>query len=164
MLLQLKPLFAGEKEQLPIDCQLDLSQLEWSGHCPFSQPINVTGMVTSSAEVVTLRMTVSYRYDGVCDRCMTPLSREMTLKAEHILVTSLNGEDDSEWVLVEDDQLLLDELVAADILLNLPSKILCKEDCRGLCPQCGHNQNDGLCGCESQTVDPRLEVLKQLIK
>ena len=57
----------------------------------------------------------------------------------------------------------LDELVEADLILSLPFKNLCREDCRGLCPICGKNLNEGLCGCRPQTADPRLEILRQLI-
>ena len=58
----------------------------------------------------------------------------------------------------------LDPLITEDIFLDLPSKLLCSEDCKGLCPVCGKNRNEGDCGCEKQTVDPRLEILKQLMK
>ena len=57
----------------------------------------------------------------------------------------------------------LDELIRTDILLELPTKFLCKEDCKGLCPTCGKNLNEGACNCQTHQIDPRLEVLKQLI-
>ena len=50
-----------------------------------------------------------------------------------------------------------------DLLLALPTKHLCREDCRGLCPRCGKNLNEGLCGCREDKVDPRLAVLAQLM-
>ena len=70
------------------------------------------------------------------------------MPVEHILVTSLNNEDNGEFVLVDNYQLPLDSLVEADLILSLPSKDLCREDCRGLCPHCGKDQNEGLCGCK----------------
>ena len=82
---------------------------------------------------------------------------------EHILVVSLNHEDNDSFVLIDNYQLPLDELVEEDLILDQPSKRLCKEDCRGLCPQCGKNQNEGSCGCEQKTVDPRLAALQQLL-
>lgn len=73
---------------------------------------------------------------------------------EHILVASLNNEETDDFVLIDNYQLSLDELARADILLELPSKFLCREDCRGLCPMCGKNLNEGLCGCHSDRTDP----------
>ena len=87
----------------------------------------------------------------------------MEVPVERILVSSLNNEENDEYLLLDNYQLPLDELVEEELILNLPSKNLCRKDCRGLCPKCGRNLNEGLCGCRSDTIDPRLEVLKQLM-
>lgn len=163
MLLQLKPLFMGEIASFPIDVQLDLSDVEFQGMYPFVQPVKVEGEATETAGIVTLRMTIAYRFDGQCDRCAQPYSRDGELPAEHILVAALDDEENDDYVLLDNFRLPIDELVTADLLLGLPSKNLCRKDCRGLCPRCGKNLNEGLCGCRSDTADPRLEALRQLI-
>lgn len=163
MLLQLKSLFMGDTQSIPIDCALDFSELELYGTRPLREPVRVTGQVENRAGIVRLTAEVAYVLDTACDRCMTPLHRESRLPVEHILVASLNREDAEDLILVENDQLDLDELVEADLILSLPMKTLCREDCRGLCPMCGKNLNEGLCGCRTETVDPRLAVLKELL-
>ncbi len=163
MLLQLQSLFTGEMGRLPIDHEFDFSNLEWSGKTPFQKPVRVIGAVEQSAGVVTLKAQVQYRYDGNCDRCTGAIHRDEVLEIEHILVVSLNHEDNDSFVLIDNYQLPLDELVQEDLLLSQPLKVLCKEDCRGLCPQCGKDLNQGTCGCRQDTVDPRLAVLKQLL-
>ena len=163
MLLQLKPLFMGEIESLPIDAELDFSGVEFQGIHPFTQPVRVKGEAACSAGVVPLRAAAEFRFDGHCDRCNEAIQRPFRIPMEHILVASLNNEETDDFVLIDNYQLSLDELARADILLELPSKFLCREDCRGLCPMCGKNLNEGLCGCHSDRTDPRLEVLKQLI-
>lgn len=164
MLLQCKALFMGEAESLPIDVELDFSHVEWQGIYPFKQPVRVTGEVAYTAGVVTLRAQLSFVFNGFCDRCTEPIERAYRLPVEHILVTSLSNEENDDFILIDKYQLPLDDLVETDILLELPSKTLCREDCRGLCPHCGQNLNEGLCGCHSEHVDPRLEVLKELIQ
>ena len=159
----LKPLFMGDVSVVPIEQSLDLSDLEVQGQKPFVQPVEVTGTVQYVEGVVTLRAKVHYWFDGVCDRCAEPFRHEETLPLTHILVTSLNDESNEDFVLLKDFQLPLDELVTTDLLLSLPMKSLCREDCRGLCPQCGHNLNNGECGCRQETVDPRLAALKDLL-
>ena len=57
-----------------------------------------------------------------------------------------------------DGKLDLSQLALEDVFLSLPSKLLCKEDCKGICPQCGKNLNEGPCGCKKE-VDPRLAAL-----
>ena len=163
MLLQLQSLFMGEQASLPIDCALDFSALEWNGLYPFKLPVKVKGEIRHTAGVVTLKADVAYRYDGLCDRCACDISQEEHLSMEHILVVSLNHEDNDSFVLIDNYQLPLDALVEEDLILDQPSKRLCKEDCRGLCPTCGKDQNEGPCGCMQKTVDPRLAALQQLL-
>ena len=163
MLLQLKSLFLGETEHLPVDCALDFSGVEWNGLYPFQEPVRVTGQVRLSASVVIFKAAARYRYDGVCDRCMRPVSRERVLPMEHILVVSLNHEENDSFVLLDNYQLPLDALVEEDLILDQPSKVLCSEECRGLCPLCGKDLNEGLCGCRPETADPRLAALQQLL-
>ena len=81
----------------------------------------------------------------------------------HVLVLSLENEDDGNFIQVTNYKLDLDELTRADILLELPTKYLCSENCKGLCPVCGKNLNDGTCNCDLHQIDPRLEALKKLI-
>ena len=45
----------------------------------------------------------------------------------------------------------------------IPTKVLCKEDCKGLCPNCGMNLNEGSCSCQNENVDPRLEALRNFM-
>ena len=97
-----------------------------------------------------------------CDRCASSIDRVFTVPVSHTLVTSLNDEENDELILVEDMHFELDPLVREDIFLTLPSKILCKEDCKGVCQFCGANLNEGQCSCK-KPVDPRLEALKQLL-
>lgn len=112
------------------------------------------GEIAVSADIVTLQITASTRTEGRCDRCLTAFGRDMTVPIERILVSSLNNEENDDFVLLENYQLPLDDLVEEELILNLPSKNLCRKDCRGLCPQCGKNLNEGLCGCRSDTTDP----------
>ena len=58
----------------------------------------------------------------------------------------------------------LDELATNDILLELPSKFLCREDCRGLCPVCGCDRNTAECGCPTASGDPRLDALNKFFE
>ncbi len=69
-----------------------------------------------------------------------------------------------DYIETPDFTLELDEVVISDIILHYPQKYLCKDDCRGLCPKCGKNLNEGDCGCDRTQVDSRLEILKQLME
>ena len=163
MLVQCRALFMGEMSELPIEAALDLSQVEFQRQHPFTQPVRVVGRIAAHAGVVELSARAIFEYSGECDRCLAPFVRAYDLPLEHTLVTTLENEENEDFILLDNYKLDLDDLVLSDILLELPYKSLCREDCRGLCPHCGKDLNDGLCGCRSQSVDPRLEVLRQLL-
>ena len=70
-------------------------------------------------------------------------------------------EEDLETSYYRDDQIDLNELLREQFYLALPMKPLCREDCTGLCPQCGTNLNTGTCACAPQWEDPRLAPLRE---
>ncbi len=81
----------------------------------------------------------------------TPLSREIELGAGDLAQSFYSG-----------DEIDLTRLVYEQVLLALPTRPLCDENCRGLCPRCGINRNTGQCSCTVETGDPRLAVLRTL--
>lgn len=130
--------------------------------CGFIDTVSVSGEVKNNTGIVSLKAKAQFTIDTVCDRCAAPVKRKMTFPIDHLLISHLNDEDNDDFILVEDLHFNLDELVREDILLSLPAKILCCDDCKGLCQYCGANLNLGSCNCK-KPVDPRLAVLSQLL-
>ena len=157
MLLALKKLLTGEATCVPFDYMLDLDDPQVEG------PVHVTGQAVSQPEGVSLMVTADFTHSVSCDRCAELVKSGKQYHFNHELVQELHSEDNESYVLVEEQELDLDELVRADILLELPTKNLCKPDCKGLCPKCGTNLNSGSCECDTRQIDSRLEILKQLI-
>lgn len=99
----------------------------------------------------------------VCDRCLEEvptdfqiaLCDEIDLHAEH---TEDEGVID-EQAYMKDDQLDTEQLVIQELLLHMPMKVLCTEDCRGICNQCGKNLNHGACDCEEEPKDLRMSAI-----
>ncbi|MBA7495554.1 hypothetical protein ES702_06141 [subsurface metagenome] len=106
-----------------------------------------------------------------CSRCLSLFSYPLTLNIEEeyfptIDVVSgaslpLPGEPGC-FTIDEHHILDLTEAICQYALLATPMKPLCREDCAGLCPNCGHNLNQGHCDCLPQKVDPRWAKLKGL--
>ena len=108
-----------------------------------------------------------------CSRCLEPF--RMTVDAafdlRYVPATELLpeadrevAEEDLETAYYRDDHVDLNELLREQFYLALPMKPLCREDCRGLCPECGVNRNAEACACEPVWHDPRLAPLKRLAK
>lgn len=164
MMIDLESLLEGGCERLTLDESFDLSDEALDGVFPFTTPIRVRGDVVNRAGIVTMEAAATGVMHFVCDRCAAEAERTLSVPMEHILVSALQSEDDADrYILVPDGKLELRQLTLEDIFLSLPSKLLCSEDCKGLCPRCGKNLNDGPCDCQPE-VDPRLAVLKQLLE
>lgn len=163
MILNLKKLFSDEQETLLFAYGLDLSSADINGFMPFVSPVSVRGVCKKHDGFITLEAKASFDFSIPCDRCTAQLNRHFDYDFSHFVVRFLERNDDEEYVEVRDDKLDLDELIRADILLELPSKYLCSDNCKGLCPMCGKNLNEGSCGCDTHQPDPRLEILKKLI-
>ena len=164
MFLELKKLFIGETASEPCAAELDWSAERVGSCCPFAAPVRVSGTASNTAGIVRIQYQADTVLKMPCDRCAVETVQPFSRNFSHILVASLNGEDTGEWIVVESGyRLNLDELVLADMLLEFPSKFLCKPDCKGICPRCGANLNQTACRCTDKPIDPRLEILKSLL-
>ena len=106
-----------------------------------------------------------------CSRCLESYDTDVTVSfdlsfgSEQDLKEGeyeLNMEDVSR-ALVGDDVIDLGQVASEQVLLNVPMKPLCSDDCKGLCPTCGADLNAGDCGCEQPASDPRFDVLKKFL-
>lgn len=162
MFIELEPIFNNIGASVPFDYEMDMSDEEfWAGK-PFQKAVRVKGEAVNRAGIVCIEARATVEVFTDCDRCASSIDRVFDIPVLHTLVTSLNDEENDELILVEDMHFELDPLVREDIFLTLPNKILCKEDCKGVCQFCGANLNEGQCSCK-KPVDPRLEALKQLL-
>jgi uncharacterized protein len=107
-----------------------------------------------------------------CSRCLEPFRMPIDLEFDQRYLPQSEAsaeeesevaEDDLETSFYRDDQIDLDGLLREQCYLALPMKPLCREDCRGLCPQCGTNLNMSTCTCAAEWEDPRLAPLKRLL-
>lgn len=163
--LDLRQIFDIVGEEKSFDYEFDLTDYELYGVRPFIKPVSVKGRVYNEAEMVLISYSAAFRLRLPCDRCLDEFERDCRYAFEEVLVLE-ESEEHEEYVVVPDAKLDMDALCLSDILLNLPYKQLCDlgEDCKGLCPKCGANQNHTGCNCSHKEVDPRLAALGELLK
>lgn len=163
MIIELKKIFLDEKETFRADTEIDFSDLEIHGTKPFDAPIHTSVFIHNKAGIVILEISVKFEYRFSCDRCTAASKQSFEKEYQHILVLSLSPESGDDYIEAPEYRIELDDIVRDDIVLDLPSKLLCREDCKGLCSVCGKNLNEGACGCSKHEDDPRLAVLRQLL-
>ena len=165
MLLGLSQIIDRPGASVPFSVSVDLSDLCYGVSYPVSEPVLAEGNVRNTAGVLVMQGSIATTIHGICDRCASEFHRKVEFPIDVVLVTKLESEEnEDEWVFpLEGDSADLDDIVRTVFVLNLESKLLCKEDCKGLCPQCGKNLNDGPCNCRKE-LDPRFAALEQLLE
>lgn len=129
----------------------------------------VKGRASKKGEEVRLRGSIRTTIEVGCDRCLAPRDAPLEVEFDTSFIPQSAEAAESENVELlaenmglaayEGDAIDLDELVREQVLLALPSRHLCREDCKGLCPTCGADLNAEHCTCEQREVDPRWAAL-----
>ncbi|MEE1012853.1 MAG: DUF177 domain-containing protein [Clostridia bacterium] len=165
MEFNLLPILNCEGKRLPIDVSL---QIESRPGDTFRilEPVTVTGEMVNIGGSLELEAQGKAKLALTCDRCAEDFNTEISFEIrERFKKEDSDGtiETNPDIVILEGNTLDLDELVYDAVVLNLPTKVLCSEDCKGLCLNCGQNLNRGTCGCDNRPTDPRFDVLDQLL-
>lgn len=166
MEIDISRILSGETDTVAFSYPLNITE-EING-IVFVEPAFVKGEIKNMAGYMRLALTASVPYSTECARCLAPISDRLELNFERTVVTAgtLENTDDPEsedYIVASDGIIEPDEPIAEQILLELPTKQLCREDCAGLCPKCGKDLNEGSCDCISKEIDPRLAVLQKLL-
>ncbi|MBR6102294.1 MAG: DUF177 domain-containing protein [Ruminococcus sp.] len=146
MILEMKQLFdiPGERKEFFFEITPEeLKERVFS--YSFASPLAVKGEAFNRAGVVYVEFSCRFVLSHICDRCLAEFEREYRYEFSHICVRDSSTND--ELIVVSDNALDLNELAVSDSLLELPTKILCREDCKGMCFVCGQNLNEGECSC-----------------
>jgi uncharacterized protein len=136
-----------------------------------SAPATVNGKIRLAGNEVFVNGHVDARAEVECDRCLKPVELPVNADFELEYITGSEYESSAVAELTEAEMsvavfdgeaLDVDEIVKEQILLAVPTRMLCREDCKGICPQCGTDRNTGECNCETKEIDPRWAALKDL--
>ena len=165
MLLGLSKIIDSPGASVPFSTTVDLSDLRYGISYPVTEPVRAEGQVRNTAGVLVMTGSIKTTIHGTCDRCATAFDRDIEFPIDVVLVTELaNEENEDEWVFpLEGDSADLEDIVRTVFVLNLDSKLLCSDDCKGLCCGCGRNLNHESCSCQKE-LDPRFAALKQLLE
>ncbi|MFR7439951.1 MAG: YceD family protein [Lachnospiraceae bacterium] len=100
-----------------------------------------------------------------CDRCLEDVEVLFSLDFEkHVNLEAEDDKESDETNYIDGYNLDVDKLLYNEILIGWPMKVLCSEDCKGICSVCGQNLNEGTCDCEDTGLDPRMSVIRDVFK
>ena len=163
MVQDLKKIFLNENAVLAFTAEIDMKGDSYENG-EFPERISADVRVANHAGVVEFEAQTEFVFRFMCDRCNEPAEKKLAYRFNHILVAAHVEDNSDEYIEAPDYMLDTDALLRDDILLELPSKFLCKDSCKGLCPKCGKNLNKGKCACPEKEPDPRFAALSKLLE
>ena len=147
--------------------ELDLDEQELK----LIEPAEIRGRIRRKGDEVQLVGQLRTNVEAACARCLKPVALPIAAEVTERFVPGVVwgaeeqhelSEQDLDLVVFDGEGIELDDVVREEILLALPSQVLCRPDCQGLCPVCGADRNMKDCGCEARQVDERWGALKDL--
>jgi len=145
------------------ETELETDNLDFPSVKEYVSKPHAVGTVFNEAGVVHLRGEVEADMVCICDRCGNDFESTKITELDAVIVEeNEDNRDDPELFFLDGDSIDLEDIVSTCFILDMETKFLCKEDCKGLCSKCGKNLNLGPCGCGKE-IDPRFAVLEQLL-
>jgi DUF177 domain-containing protein len=135
-------------------------------------PARVSGRIKREGQKLKVDGRLETRIHVECDRCLEliefPIESEFRLEyvtpQEYARLEAAElSDEDLDLSVFDGDVVDIDQIVEEQLLLAAPSQVLCQENCKGLCSECGANLNLGECGCQKSEIDPRWAELKKLV-
>lgn len=152
--------------KIAVDGYVELGNTDFLGETySFTEPLRVLGDISNNGKSLILRAKCTGSIKTRCARCMKEITVPIEFTLDENLVQGNDGNTYDEDVIVFDGtQIDIDDVTADGFLMNVDGKYLCREDCKGLCFTCGKDLNEGDCGCDNDTIDPRWEGLIDIMK
>jgi uncharacterized protein len=164
-------------EPLALDLQIPDGQIDYAPDIRQVSAVGVKGRAEllvehrgprETVEDIRIRAHVQGTFEMLCARCLTPVQQSVETSFDLIFrpggVDAEAGEhaiseDETEIGYYEKSGLPLEDVVREQVLLTLPGRTLCREECKGLCPKCGVDRNASECACGDTATDPRWGAL-----
>lgn len=161
MIIEMGYLFNRKGSTLPVELVEQIDDVkDYPDVVEFVEPVRIEGTLKNEDDVFVLDAKGETAVVMECSCCLAPVRKELGFEIKERFAHT--GRDDEETETFTGDQIDLADFVKRGIIGELPMKVICREDCKGLCPVCGKDLNDGDCGCDRTIRDPRFESLRAL--
>ena len=162
MLLDLRELIANPVVRKPFRLELEEDRLDFPAVKAYLDPPLAEGIITNEAGILHLRGTITADMLCICDRCGQEFESTKETAVDAVLVGEDEDHDNPGVFPLQGTEVDAQDVLTTCFILDMETRFLCREDCKGLCARCGRNLNLGPCGCGKE-IDPRFAVLEQLL-
>lgn len=166
MLIELDELFSRDNNRLELQKEWQFEKFSAAFGEFFVRKITPVDLVLthSSKKQIQVDGCVSITLESPCDRCLEDVLVDFNIDFHKEIDCSnmVSTEDSDDAQYLEGDLLNVGRIIEDELLIQWPAKILCKEDCKGICKICGHNLNVSDCGCDRVVEDPRMAAIQDI--
>ena len=162
MVINFSDLLSKKNRKKQISLTFELETFEFEGEeIRAIEKVSVEGVAISENDVIVINASIKTKLQLSCSRCLDTFIYPIDIDIEERFTNDKELQNE-ETMFVDSDTLNITEIIENSIISTLPIKRLCKEDCKGLCSQCGANKNVENCSCLDYDVDIRLAKLREL--
>ncbi|MDE7247106.1 MAG: DUF177 domain-containing protein [Lachnospiraceae bacterium] len=169
MFVNLTEVLTNEDRVISMQAEAQIAEVSVGGEsfsvCD-SSPVNFVFTNTGRGRA-RIEGEAEFIFDAGCDRCLKPVKQKVELSFSREVWAPDMAADPSayeEQPFMDGFQLNVEDLLNSEIVTSWPMKILCKPDCKGICPTCGRDLNTGTCNCDNFVPDPRMAAIKDIFE
>ncbi|MCX7714221.1 MAG: DUF177 domain-containing protein [Clostridia bacterium] len=166
MIIHVSDILKDYGGKINVSGEVSIDSAEFLGeNFVFSSPVRVDGKVVNNGKALEFDAVCHGKMKVHCARCMKEIECGFNFDVHETLAQD-DGEvpHDEDIVLFSGDYIDVTDIIINNFLMNVSARYLCSGDCKGLCPTCGADLNEGSCKCKNQNVDPRWATLVDIIK
>ena len=164
MLIDLSDVLSAEKKEKSITVPVEFTEISYHGN---QYPVTASGVELNISNQGKKKLLIQMKFQASlmipCDRCLEDVEVVIPVSEEKVVdLNSIEAEkkdDQDEFNFMDGCNLDVDMLAYGEISLAIPMKVLCKEDCKGICSVCGCNRNHVSCDCDTTVPDPRMSAI-----
>lgn len=168
MIIDISKIILTKNKEDKFNCSVDSEYIDYK-HSLFTiknnKPIELS-VVNVDAKHLNISCNTSLDVVIPCDRCLedVDLSFNISIDKSFKINDGVIKDEDDDISFINEGKLDVDRLLFDEILVDWPSKVLCKNDCKGICPKCGANLNTSPCDCDKSVIDPRMAKFQDVFK
>lgn len=164
MIIDLSEIIKDYGGKMDVSASIEMDNTEFLGETfKFQKPLNIEGAIINNTKSLELSANAVGEMQVHCARCGKLIDVPVKFRIHEILVREGSDSEDDETVVFSGETLDISDIVLNSFLMSVSGKYLCSVDCKGLCPKCGADLNEGECGCDKDEIDPRWADLQKIM-
>ncbi len=164
MIIDVSSILKETGGKINIDAKLDFADVDFLGESfRFTAPLDLCGKIYNNGKSLRLELKVSGNMQVHCARCISLIDTGLEFDVVENFMQDDSEAVDEDIILFSGTKIDIKDVVVNSFFMNAEGRYLCSEDCKGLCPKCGKNLNEGSCDCADDDIDPRWASLREIM-